>query len=65
LKAGLDLFAFLGDRDHRGLERLRDLLSRGEPLMTIPLQATPPTDLQGLESLGRMLVAGSAGRRGT
>lgn len=64
LKAGLDLFAFLGDRDLRGLERLRDLLSRGEPLMAIPLQATPPTDLQGLESLGRMLVAGGAGRRG-
>jgi anion-transporting ArsA/GET3 family ATPase len=62
VRAGLDLFAFLGDRDHRGLERLRGLLSRDEPLIAIPLQAAPPTDLKGLESLGRMLVAS---RRGT
>jgi anion-transporting ArsA/GET3 family ATPase len=64
LAAGLDLFAFLGDRDRRGLARLRDLLSRSEPLMAVPLQATPPTDLQGLEALGRMLVAGGPDRRG-
>lgn len=54
--AGLALFDYLGERDRRGLERLRSLLSRGEPLLPIPLQAAPPTDLSSLEALGRVLV---------
>jgi anion-transporting ArsA/GET3 family ATPase len=57
LAAGLELFRFLGERDRRGLERLRELLSR-EPLVVVPLRASPPTDLAGLEALGRMVAGG-------
>jgi len=60
LRAGLELLEFLGDRDRRGLERLQSLLSRGEPLIAIPLQAAPPTDLKGLEALGRAVVSGAS-----
>jgi anion-transporting ArsA/GET3 family ATPase len=56
-REGLDLFRHLGERDHRGLERLRRLLSKSEPLLTVPLQAIPPTDLAELEALGRILLA--------
>ena len=54
---GLSLFHYLGERDHRGLERLRKLLSRAEPLLAVPLQAAPPTDLADLEALGRVLLS--------
>lgn len=54
---GLSLFHYLGERDARGLEQLRRLLSRGEPLLAIPLQASPPTDLTELEALGRVIEA--------
>jgi hypothetical protein len=53
---GLELFRFLGDRDARGLARLESLLAKGEPLLAIPLQATPPADLAGLGALGRLLT---------
>jgi anion-transporting ArsA/GET3 family ATPase len=61
LAAGVDLFRYLGERDHQGIARLRKLLSRSEPLLTIPLQATPPTDLVELEALGRILLDQLAG----
>jgi hypothetical protein len=57
LADGLSLFHYLGERDRRGLERLRRLLSRGEPLLAIPLQPNPPTDLAELEALGRVIIA--------
>jgi anion-transporting ArsA/GET3 family ATPase len=57
LAAGLSLFHYLGQRDHRGIERLRELLSRNEPMLAVPLQASPPTDLAELEALGRIIVS--------
>jgi anion-transporting ArsA/GET3 family ATPase len=56
LQQGLSLLHYLGERDHRGLERLGALLSKGEPLLPIPLQATPPTDLATLEALGSLVT---------
>lgn len=55
-RGGLDLFRYLGERDERGFERLRTLLSRGEPLLAVPLQASPPTDLAELEALGQVVL---------
>jgi anion-transporting ArsA/GET3 family ATPase len=54
---GLDLFEYLGRRDHQGIEALRKLLSRGEPLVVVPLRATPPNDLAELEQLGEEVAA--------
>jgi anion-transporting ArsA/GET3 family ATPase len=56
LREGLALFAFLGERDHRGLSRLRGLLSPTEPLAAIPLQPVPPTDLADLAALGQEVM---------
>jgi anion-transporting ArsA/GET3 family ATPase len=56
LEAGLALFAYLGARDHRGIEKLRKLLSKNEPLVVVPLQAAPPTTLAELEELGGLVV---------
>jgi anion-transporting ArsA/GET3 family ATPase len=57
LAAGLELFRFLGERDQRGIDQLRKLLSNSEPLLIIPLQAAPPTDLIELEALGRVMIS--------
>jgi anion-transporting ArsA/GET3 family ATPase len=57
LKAGLDLLAHLGERDHRGLVSLRKLLRKGEPLAVVPLRAAPPDSLAALEELGMELLA--------
>jgi anion-transporting ArsA/GET3 family ATPase len=54
---GLELFEFLGLRDQQGIARLRKLLSRGEPLVVVPLQASPPGDLAALERLGEEVVS--------
>lgn len=56
LAIGMELFRYLGERDSQGITRLRELLSRSEPLLTIPLQAAPPTDLTELEALGRIIL---------
>jgi len=56
--AGLALFHYLGERDRKGLEQLHRLLGAGTPLHAVPLQPVPPTDLTGLEALGRLLVRG-------
>ncbi|MDX2119459.1 MAG: ArsA-related P-loop ATPase [Gemmatimonadota bacterium] len=56
LAEGMALFRYLGERDARGLERLRGLLSPGEPMVSLPLQPAPPADRDGLESLGRLLT---------
>lgn len=49
---GLALFEYLGERDHRGIEKLRKLLTRDEPLVVVPLRAAPPAALAELEALG-------------
>jgi len=51
-----ELFRYLGERDHHGLERLRTLLAQSHPLVTVPLHPTPPTDLAGLTAIGRRLT---------
>lgn len=54
--AGLELFRFLGERDAHGLARMQSLVGKGESLVSLPLQAAPPSDLAGLEALGRLLT---------
>jgi len=54
---GLDLFAYLGERDARGLEQLGRLLSHEEPLLAVPLQPVPPTDLTQLAALGQIVLS--------
>jgi anion-transporting ArsA/GET3 family ATPase len=61
LAAGMELFRYLGERDHEGLGRLRKLLSRSERLLIVPLQAAPPTDVGELESLGQIILDQLAG----
>lgn len=53
---GLALFRYLGERDHRGIEKLRKLLTKKEPLVVVPLQAAPPNSLAELEALGAVVV---------
>lgn len=53
---GRALFAWLGDRDRRGLEHLRDLLRADQPLAALPLLPEEPTDLESLEVMGRELL---------
>ncbi len=53
---GLALFHYLGQRDQLGLRRLRQLLGAAQPLRAVSLQPTPPTDLEDLEALGRLLL---------
>lgn len=55
---GLALFEFLGARDRQGLVEFRRLLTKAEPILAIPLQLIPPTDLPGLAALGQSLVSG-------
>lgn len=57
LEEGLALFRYLGNRDARGIERLRALLSKGEPLVVVPLRPAPPTSLGELEALGGEVLA--------
>ena len=54
---GLALFEYLGERDHRGIEKLRKLLSKDEPLVVVPLQAAPPAALGELEALGERVAS--------
>ena len=56
LDEGLALFEYLGARDQRGIDQLRKLLSRGEPLVVVPLHATPPATLEELEALGEEVL---------
>jgi anion-transporting ArsA/GET3 family ATPase len=54
---GLRLLAWLGERDRRGVEALRALLSPGDLLVDVPLQAREPTSLDALEALGSLFLA--------
>jgi anion-transporting ArsA/GET3 family ATPase len=55
LAAGVELFVRLGESHRRGVEQLGRLLAPEVPLLPIPLQLRPPTDLASLEALGREL----------
>jgi anion-transporting ArsA/GET3 family ATPase len=63
LAQGLALLRWLGERDRQGIAELRQLCSPGERLAAIPLLPEPPSDLAGLEALGRLLAerVGSGG----
>jgi len=52
---GRQLLAWLGERDHRGLESLRSLVSADQALVAVPLFARPPSDLPGLGELAQFL----------
>lgn len=54
---GRRLMAWLGERDHRGLEELRRLLAEHR-LVEVPMRADEPTDLASLEALGTDLAEG-------
>jgi anion-transporting ArsA/GET3 family ATPase len=49
---GVQLLAWLGERDRRGLVELAQLLSDEQPLVDLPLRAEEPTDLASLADLG-------------
>ncbi|MGE5360248.1 MAG: ArsA family ATPase, partial [Bacteroidales bacterium] len=57
LGEGARLLTWLGERDHRGIAAFTRLLEPGQPLVTVPLLANEPTDLQSLEALGRLVAA--------
>ena len=50
---GRELIAWLGRRDARGLDELRSLMGGASPVVGLPLLASEPTDLEGLDALGR------------
>lgn len=54
--AGLDLLAWLGERDHQGLERLRQLLGNSHEVLEVPVLTEEPTDLTALGHLGLRLA---------
>jgi hypothetical protein len=55
---GRALLAWLGERDRRGLERLRSLLAPGPPPVAVPLLPRSPADLQALTELGETVARG-------
>ncbi|MBZ0113569.1 MAG: hypothetical protein K8J08_13985, partial [Thermoanaerobaculia bacterium] len=54
LRSGRAILAWQGDRDHRGVAALRELLP-GTPLLTLPQLDHEPVDLRGLEDVSRRL----------
>jgi anion-transporting ArsA/GET3 family ATPase len=50
---GRTLLAWLGERDARGLTALRALLPPERPLVALPLLPGEPSDLAGLDAVGR------------
>ncbi len=52
---GRQLLAWLGERDHRGVAELRQLLG-ARPLVEMEMTAEEPTDLPALAALGERLV---------
>jgi anion-transporting ArsA/GET3 family ATPase len=60
---GHRLFAWLAERDRRGLEVLEGLLTDRHPLAALPLQAEEPTDLASLRRLGAELLQRLDGTR--
>lgn len=54
-RAGRELFAWLGERHRRGLEKLRELLPEAQDVAAMPLEPDEPTDLASLEAMGESL----------
>lgn len=54
---GRNLFAWLAQRDARGLEHLQELVDDSQPLAALPLRAEEPVDLASLEAMGEQLLA--------
>lgn len=52
---GVDLFRWLGERDRRGLETIRGLVSADQTVVEMPLEPDEPTDLGALTRLGTRL----------
>jgi anion-transporting ArsA/GET3 family ATPase len=52
---GLALLAYLGERDSKGIQKLRKLL-KDQTLVVVPLRAAPPSSLGELEELGEEVV---------
>lgn len=52
LLAGVELFHWLGESHHRGIEELRRLLPEGQVVAEMPLEADEPTDLRALARIG-------------
>jgi anion-transporting ArsA/GET3 family ATPase len=52
---GRALLAWLGERDHRGVAALRDLLPPAQYLVDLPLLPAEPVDLPSLAALGQRL----------
>ena len=50
---GRELIAWLGRRDARGLQELRSLMGGASPVVGLPLLPDEPTELEGLDHLGR------------
>ena len=48
---GVGLLAWLGERDHRGVESLRALLGEGRALIEMPLLEREPVDLESLRPI--------------
>ena len=61
---GIALLRHLGARDLRGLAQFRARLASGPPVVDLPLLGAPPSDLQGLEDLGALVLARSRTRAG-
>lgn len=55
LETGLALFSYLGERDAKGIVKLGKLL-KDQPLVVVPLKASPPSSLPELEELGEEVV---------
>lgn len=54
---GRHLFAWLGSRDRRGVESLRELLGTSHQVAEVPLVPDEPTDLPSLKALGAELMS--------
>ncbi len=52
---GLELFAWVSNRDQRGIQAFRDLLSPPRPVLDLPALEEEPTDLASLDALSRLL----------
>jgi hypothetical protein len=65
LAQGLELLAFLAERDQKGVAALQALLGPDEPLVALPLLPDPPTSLPGVAALGTALGERLAARNGT
>lgn len=58
--AGRRLLAWLGERDARGLERLRSLVAERQAVVALPLLPSEPANLAALRELAARVTAGLA-----